>query len=167
MRINSGGSTDINLLQSDAAQFRNRDFVVNNLGAFAGWHQIGATAAEYQHVGLYNPVGSGITIFVDQLSAFGSVDSQIFIRFSATELTSFSATWRNKRANQAAGAGRLSNQSNAIQLGTTWIEFAVLASQSYTVSFASPFQLDAGQGIILQHDTVNRFLSAAFYGREV
>lgn len=167
MRISGGGSPNVNLLLSDAAQFRNEDFVVSQNASFAGSQSLTAAGGQFAHHQIFNPAGSGITLMVDKiLVSSPSNDSYRVARFN-TELTTDGGAWVSFLSGGAAGASHIRRESNASQLGTIVEHAQLLALTPWTDELLYPYQLAAGQGLLVGASTVAQTLFTTFYGREV
>lgn len=167
MRIGGGGSTDINQLQSDAAQFRNRDFVVDNGQAFFGGTNLSGVAAEFSHIQIYNPAGSGVELLIDGAFTSINVTSTVYLRYFDTELTTVSGFWFNQKRDGSFGVAVLRRQTDAAILGSRIFQWRSLANTPYTLVFPSPVLLPAATGLIFATGGVNVTLDGDFYGREI
>lgn len=168
MRIGGGGSQDVNLLQSDSAQYRNQDLVTSQGLAFAGSTVQVAVAAEYAHVQLYNPAESGVVIIVDRVFVSFSAAMRANVARYETALTTLNVNWRNKLAGSADGAGEVRRQSDGSQLfDAGWYTQELAAGAIWTVPLDHPIILPEGQGIVVFGNTVNIGVTASFAGREV
>jgi len=167
MRIGGGGSQDINLLLSDTAQFRNEDFVVNSGDSFMHGLGQGALAAEFGHIQLKNPTGSGVVAFVDQLIVSSPTTQDILILRHAADLTGTVSLWRSTRLGGADGLSGIRRQTNASFLGTQIGLVRVTAGVTFRIEFLFPVQLDANTGLVAAAGVVNTGLNAYFFGREV
>lgn len=167
MRIGGGGSADTNLLQSDAAQFRNEDFVVAQAGSFAGGVQQAAVAAEYPHVQIFNPAMSGVVVMIDAIVV--SSDSALIAVPSLydTELTTDDGAWSNLLSGSAAGAAHMRKESLGSLTGPSLVSAYMAANDPWTFHFKYPIQLGSGKGLLVRGTVVNTNLAASFYGREV
>lgn len=167
MRIGGGGSQDINLLQSDAAQFRNEDFVVDNALAFFGFGTEGPNAAAFPHVQLFNPNASGVVLLVDSLIVSTTTSQLVHISTHGTELPSSGGLWKNHFLGGVDGAGRIRRQASGSVLGTVIMEFDLLADSPLTHHFKYPVLLVEDRGFIAIGGVVNTDITVSFLGREV
>ena len=165
MRIGGGRSTDIALLFSDAGQIRNEDFVVASDLAFSGGKTQVAGAAQNSMVGVFNPAGSGVDVFIDGFVASVSAAALCSLRFDSTELTTFLSTWFAQKLGEASGLARLSIKLGLA--GNAFFEFKVTATEARFVQLKYPIQLPEGQGLILACNLVNTRIDAGFWGREI
>lgn len=166
MRIGGGGSTDINLLQSDIAQFRNEDFVVSQDGAFLGSSLLQAAVSRFPVIQLFNPLATTATIMVDGISFSTTTTQQIIVGLHDTELTSDRGAWISKLPG-GVGQGHIRDENfNA----TTIVEFEryfVLANTPNFIEFRYPIFLQEEEGLAIQGLTITTLMAAGFHGREV
>ncbi len=167
MRIGGGGSTDINLLQSDASQFRNQDYVVSQSGAFQGIFSVGALAANISHAQIYNPSGSGITVIVDGIVISSNAVGSLEIASYATELTTSAGAWANTLFGGAAGSGIIRTQQNGSALGTIVGVNYMAALAPWEIWFRYPVQLQESNGLIVRQGGANAAVVGTIYGREI
>lgn len=167
MRISGGGSANLNLLLSDAAQFRNEDFVVDNNGAFWGYTSSTGAVGEYMHVQLFNPAGSGITVLVDRCQVVSDVDGGLRFGFYDTELTSDIGAGASKKNGGAAAKAHIRRQSIAAITGTILINMLSLADVGRVYDFPYPLELAEGEGAIVTPSVTASDTYGAYEWREV
>ena len=167
MRIGSGGSQDINTLQSDAAQFRNEDFVVDKAAAFMETAGQAAVAAEYSHVQLWNPVGSAIVSLVDGIIFKSNTTQDIYLRDTSTIFGALDSNWSNMKLGAADGITDIRTGTNAAIQGDALMILAILADTVIYVPLTYAFNMAAGEGLLVVAGTVNTKIAATYIGREV
>ena len=167
MRINIGGVIDFNQLFSDADVTRNEDIPVEQADVFQGGSSLSGVAAQFAHAQLFNPVGSGIETYVDQIIFATTATSAWSLRTFATELTTDDGAWSNRRLGTVAGLSHVRQQNNAAALGTRIFPFRLLANTLYILRFKFPFLVVEGQGLVLLVETANIGMTAGFFGREI
>jgi len=167
MQIIGGAATDMNLLQSNSGQYRNEDFAVGANTAFIKGQSQGATASNYSHMQLYNPVGSGVSIIIDGVYVSVSAATYAMFRSLSTELTTSLGSWDSKLMAQPDGNGVIRREANVAQLGTAMYSIELLANEVFSYKPQSPIILPAGQSLTITTNLVNVTLSATFEGREV
>ena len=167
MRIVSGAQQVITVLQSDALLFRNKDFVVDQNGAFHGSITVVAFAAKFAYTQIFNPSGSGVTLLVDGFMA--SIDVSEILRLTSNDraLDDDIASWPSRKLGGADGLGRLQRETDTFVNGTELGTRFMLANTSWDFEFAYPFELSEDQGLMLNCNIVNQGFRAIFYGREV
>lgn len=167
MRIGGGGSTDINLLQSDAAQFRNKDFVVSQDGAFIGSSVLQAAVSRFPVIQLFNPVGSGVTIIIDHVDYSGTTTQTVSMGFHNIELADDRGAWINQRAAGGAGQGHIRDENFNAATITEFASYFAVSFRIKELPFEYPFILAEGEGLAVQGLTVTTLITVGFYGREV
>lgn len=167
MRINSAGSTNINLLQSDQFTFRNQDFVVSQQGAFFRGISLPATANEYSKGQLYNPSGSGITIILDRVVISTDQNGTISVSQSGNSLAGTSVNGVNQLMNGAGGSGDLESLSSAAAFLSGAMQIPIMANEPLQLPFQYPIIIEEEDGFFFRPSAQNRELTAALFWREV
>ena len=167
MRISGGGSGNVNVLQSDAGQFRNRDFITAQDGAFMCGLVLGGDSAVYSHIGMHNINGGGVTLLIDEIIITVASDMTIVLASYDTVLANNVGPWKCLHTSGAAGNSRLAWERSAGTLGTSYGELDVLAGRPLTVSFPTPLEVDDDDGFHVHGQTVNVGIGVIFKGREV
>lgn len=167
MRIGGSGSADINLLQSDAGQFRNEDFQVNQEQCFWGQSLQAAVSARFANVQLWNPAASGFIIIVDVIEVTMLTAAAIRTYFTTTELDEATGAWRSKKLGASTGVG-LINRQDQVATGSNIINRVnVLASSPHVLEFKYPIILAEESGLNIECETANIAIIANFEGREI
>lgn len=160
MRIGTGGALTVTSTEQWLSQLR-------AARAFLGSASIGPTAANYSHVQLYNPAGSGVQVIVR--TAFASVAVAAFVNLGRYDvaLTTDQGTGKNSLLGAAAAQAHIRSQDNAARLPTLVAQMYLQAG--LPINFASEWlvEISPGQGIVLYPDTVNTEIVAAFSWYEV
>ena len=167
MRIAGGGSPNVNVLNSDAGQYRNRDFVSAQDGAYMQGANQAAVAGKYSHIQLLNPAGSGVVALVDRVEFSTGAAGLIYFRYYDTGVTTLVQAWEPTLRGGNAGISQVRQDTNAAVLGTRVVRAEVLADTMYSFIFRYPVILAAAEGCMVAADTANTALLASFYGREV
>lgn len=130
--------------------------------AFASYQGQGALAGNYSHLQLFNPVGSGKTIYVEKVICKSTVAASTIVGSYSTALSVSLGTAPSKKiGSSTASVGQLRIQTNATQLITnTYGVVAVTASIDSPYDMSAPFALPPGNGLILVPTVVNQ----AVYG---
>lgn len=133
--------------------------------SFLGVGGTGAVAAQYSHAQIWNPAGSGKTLFVESLSLSTSIAQAISLRRSTAALANASNLAMNKLVGSAIGVGVIRYENNTVP------QFAgVSVGGSYTLAagvvgafpFREPVVIAPGAGIVLIAGSVNTDLTANF-----
>jgi len=167
MRIEGGGSGNVNVLESDAGQYRGRDFVTANQNAYEMGSTQGAVAAEFPHIQLKNPVGSGRIVLVERIIIGGSNAGLAYLRRYDTDLATLLETWRCNDIGAADGVAEFRQESLAVPVGTFMSSMFSPADTPYKNDTEFPYLLREGIGLIVRLGTANTVLSVTFQGREV
>tara|TARA_Y100000310_G_scaffold205886_1_gene206244 strand:+ start:258 stop:761 length:504 start_codon:yes stop_codon:yes gene_type:complete len=167
MRISGGGSGNVNVLQSDAGQFRNADFVTSQNGAFVRGAGIGGNAAEYTHIQCLNPAASGVVTLIDAIDVSVFSDSVVVFAHYDTELATKSGDFLPTLMGGSNGQTEFRWDQNGAQLGTTYFELSLLASMPRSVVFREPLQLAAEEGFLVYDQSTNIGMNVVYFVREV
>lgn len=167
MQISSSGTIHNQQVYSDANEFRNEDYISDNDGGFIRGISQGGVAAEYGHVQVYNPNGSGVVVLVDRINvSLGAVGIIAFAMYD-TELVVDVGAWVNVRNAGAAGTAHIRKTSNGSLLGVTMWTERILADTVIQISLKVPILLAESEGVLAQCIGVNIAINVAFFGREV
>lgn len=167
MRINSAGSTNINLLQSDAFTFRNQDYVVSQQGAFFRGIDLPATSAQYCKAQLFNPSGSGITVILDRVIVSATAAGTLSISNTSTQLSGGSSAGAN---NLLGGAGSQATRKYEISAGsvsTAALVLPVAANSPLELPFPFPILIEENDSLFIRPAATNRGMNVSFFWREV
>mgnify|MGYP003153427733 CR=1 FL=1 len=167
MRIGGGGSTDFNQLQSDSAQFRNKDFLTNEGLNFGGFTFENESSGNYSHVQLINPSGSAVTILLDGIIATTGGATAVSVSTHNTALSGDDGNLTNLKLGGTAGVGELRSQTNSSTYGTRLFYANVLASAPLYIPFPYPIMLAAAKGIVVHPSGTNLFIGCNFMCREL
>lgn len=167
MRINSAGSTNINLLQSDAFTFRNEDYVTSMGGAFFEGINLPAVGGSYSKSQLYNPSGSGVTLILDSIYAMSDTSTNLAIAgTSGIQLTASSAG-TNKNLGGSTSAGRRQYEITGTSVSGGSVYIPVSASVPTEISFPYPVIIGENRGLFVRPLLANESLDITFFWREV
>lgn len=167
MRIGGGGSQDVNLLQSDAAQFRNQDFVVDAELAFWGAAIQAAVAANFSGVQLFNPAASGVLALIDQIVISSTSTQEAFITSVSLELTTDIGTWDANKLGASGGLSHLRAEAQGLVPGDVAMRVHIIADIPVVLRFEYPVQIPAGNGLNVVSGIVNVPLVCSYIGREI
>lgn len=133
--------------------------------AFIGQWGANAVAAQYAHMQLLNPSGSGKRVVITQYKGISNaLCSFQLIRYD-TALTTLNGNAPSKDIAAAASTAQLRSATNAAQLGTGSVmdsSYFPAAGMAPSFVFREPIILRANQGIVLRSDTVNTLVSGVF-----
>lgn len=125
-----------------------------------------AVAAEYSKVQLLNPAGSGVFIYVDQVTVYTSTTQQLTLRTHGTALTTDVGAGTNKDIGGTAGVGHVRKAAGA-SAGTQVGIFDTIARTTTRWQFNPPVRLGAGEGVLFQCENANENLAAFYEWREL
>ncbi len=127
----------------------------------------GPVVAEFSHVQLFNPAGSGMEVHLDTAIPTAGAAGGSSIRRHDTALTTLEASesWRDFRRRGAPGAQVRIGAFAAVQ-GSLIGAVSTSAQNVINVPFESVI-LAEGQGILFNFDTANRFMQVFWLWREV
>lgn len=119
-------------------------------------------AADFSHVQLWNPAGSGRILVLETLQI--SVDSgSVALRRHTAALANLATAPANKFLGGAAGVGEVRHQANASAIGTSFNGSVGASFGQSPINFLNrPVIIPAGHGLIVSHNTVNINTRAMF-----
>lgn len=131
--------------------------------AFVGAGFQPAVAAQFSHVQLWNPPGSGVRMIVSQVSAIDSAGSLVYLSYHNAALTNayVNANPQSKLAGGAVSNGQNRIQGNAAILGTNLLMFQA-PTTGKELRLTEPMVIPPGQGAHIASFTVNTGLTAFF-----
>tara|TARA_B100000029_G_scaffold443179_1_gene462078 strand:+ start:271 stop:774 length:504 start_codon:yes stop_codon:yes gene_type:complete len=167
MRISSGGSEFVNILQTDTVTMRGHDKVTNDGLAFSCYGYHAATSSNYSLVQLKNPSSSGKTILLDSLTWSSTATSKVAILAHDTDLTNDTFNGVNLKLGSATGVAQIRTEADTSIPGTYlfWLDGA--SGTNPTIEFAYPIELGEGKGVITATGAVNLLNNTVFKYREV
>lgn len=131
--------------------------------AFIGYASLGASAGNVHEVQVWNPAGSGKTVYVDKITPQPGAAVVFTVRAHNAALTNLGSSFPKLRGG-AAAAAEFRTRTAASVVGSTVM---VLANQNFgQVEFKPPFRLPEGQGVHLATNSVNVALDCAIEFRE-
>jgi hypothetical protein len=167
MKIGSAGSSNINLLQSDAFTWRNADIVTVSDYAFMGGFQVAAHGVNRSSVGLHNPTGSGVTVVIDAIT----------MSTSANQIMGYGILTGGINFANKSGKSRLDADTSSIailwskQFSPTafpyFLEVQMLADTAYVERFRYPFVLTENKTFYLIGKTNNIAITGTYEWREL
>lgn len=124
----------------------------------------GGVAAEYQHVQLFNPAGSGRNVVVSKLIVISSVAAQAFrISVGSVAAAVLASAGVSKKVGGAASVAQIRTHSSAAPFGSLSMVAGVSAAyDSREVPFSEPILLPEGTGLIVGSNAVNVSLWGSF-----
>lgn len=132
-------------------------------GGFIGYGSLGAVAANVHEMQIWNPVGSGKTVYVDKITPQPGAATLFTVRVHNAALTTLGTTYPKNRGGAASGA-EFRTRTGGAPIGT---QVMALANQNFgQVEFKPPFRLPEGQGVHLATATVNIALDCSIEFRE-
>lgn len=167
MQLIGAAATDVNVLQTNAGQARNEDFVADAGISFAGGHDIGAAASNYAYIQLFNPNSSGVTVFVDEITFTSGTDVLVAIRATSSALANGPLDFDPTKLGSAAAVSGIywayltSNTGNVLEY------IKVKAGIPFTYRPKYPWVIGENLGMAIATQVVNTALTATFRGREV
>lgn len=131
--------------------------------AFMGTSYQGAVAAQYPHVQLWNPAGSGKQLIVGAFAAASATAGGWQLRSAVAALTTLGAAPGSKNVGGAGGVGQVRMVTNAAAQGLTIMMQGYLqASTLYEKKLNEPIVLAPGAGINVLANALNVDITANF-----
>lgn len=138
--------------------------MVDTLAArtFHGGEIRAAVAAEYQHVQLHNPVGSGKVVYLTGLRLNMAATRYSFRRYD-TALGTLGTNAVNKTLGGAAPAAQIRTSSGGALLGTRIHELRPMDNETAHFNWRSdPFVIGAGEGVLIGPEGVTTAIHVAY-----
>lgn len=131
--------------------------------AFLATSYQGAVAAQYPHVQLWNPAGSGKQIIVEAFAAASATAGGWQLRSAVAALTTLGAVPASKKVGGASGIGQVRTVANAVAQGVDIMMQGYLqASTLYEKKLVEPIVLGPGTGINIMANALNVDITASF-----
>ncbi len=140
---------------------------INAGRAFVRGQNIGALAANFNEVQLFNPLASGKTITVYRALCSTAAIDGIYCRTHNTALATLVGNGINLQSGGAAGVGELRTAQVGALDGTNVTLLLTVANTPIERFSVWAWQLDPGEGILLTAANVNIGLSVEYYWNEV
>lgn len=145
------------------------DTWTDNSRAFIGSEVQVLSAGNKSSVQLFNPVASGVNVYIDRITAQVTTASIIELHRYDTALATLSAQFLNKQAGAGAGGGVIRKTNvGAVSLGTIvgqW-DVAGVTNVELLNARAAPVKLVPGSGIHVSHQGTGNDVIATFEWRE-
>lgn len=161
-------SVPLNIGSANALGFN--DAETDAQAAFAGWLTSPADAVNLSAAQLLNPTGSGDVVYVDEVAYMvGNAADNVQLAFFNTALATLVGTPILKYAGAAGTVTtqlRRSNPAAALSASSFRLARAAVVNTEYPILFNPPLRLDAGFGVAIWTETVNRALTLSVSGRK-
>lgn len=132
--------------------------------SFVGGRYVGPVAAQYGHLQLWNPGGTGKNLVLAQINYSTLATAGVWMGFyNAALATDLSVYIANKLVAAAVGVGQFRSTNNAALLFTTGFNYIHLTSSSpQLLRFSDPMVIPPGQGVVLALALLNTEFAAQF-----
>jgi hypothetical protein len=133
--------------------------------AFAGIGISPTASAACSRVQLWNPVGSGVTLYVEQVAAVQNTTEAIYLSFNTAVLSTLCQQGQNKKAGGATAKGAIyADTSGSSPVAST--SFGIVSGPA-SISLAQypqadPIVIPPGNGLILWCNTTNQQIVGVF-----
>ena len=154
-------------LQSSGGILRNRDSISGSDLIFAGRGVAPRVASQFGHVQLFNPVGSGVIVLIDNIMVYNSTNNLTLFHSRGTELATDDGVWTSRSGIGAAGLAHIRTESNVVQLGTLLTAQRLGAGFDHLFPIGYPFEIAAGESLLVVAGVVDIIYNATFWGREI
>lgn len=113
-------------------------------------------AGNYAHGQLYNPVGSGVDLYVQEVTYSSNADAIVYMQRYDTQLSSDLGSGVAVRDSADISKGNIRREYPASLLGgTAWMRVTRgLANTSKELGLVQPMKLKEGEGLILKNNSV-------------
>lgn len=147
--------------------FRNQDSDSWNGRAYIGHAGIITASGFYTHCQLFNPVGSGVVVLLDEIVITMDRDGEAQLRYYSTALSGAAQNWYSKRPTLTNGKAELRATHELTQLGTLIGRTFQIWSDTIIWPFQRPFALEESEGIQLCGGITDNSPQVTFSGREI
>lgn len=131
--------------------------------AYSGYAGCAAAAANYPHVQLWNPVGSGKNVFLESFLVSCSSAALVTAGTYGVALANVITPASSKKYGGPASVAVQQYQNNAAMIsGNLLMGQQLQASQNLTINFREPVVLVPGSGMVIGAQTQNCALTASF-----
>lgn len=126
-------------------------------------------AAQYSHVQIKNPVGSGKNLIINKITAQADVAGRLLVSAYDVNLLNISGGFlTNKLIGGGASVAELRHGNNAVPLGVPIYVVAVANINEFReFEFSEPIILASGKGLLVNTNDVNIVLRVNFQYNEV
>lgn len=156
-------------LTQSAALAIGYDALTQNGYSFQGGTTQPNVAAQVSAIQIKNPAASGKVLYLDSLIIVSDTASAVQMAHYNVDLTTADFFLQNKNNSGAAASSRLRRQTTAAAL-TAALNLSyrsqLVANQAFAVPRVSPIRLAAGEGFIVELQTVNARLDVSVEARE-
>lgn len=131
--------------------------------AFIGAVAPPAVAAQYSHGQLWNPLGSGKSLFLEAITLSSATAQVVYFGRSIAALPIAGAPAFNKLLGAASGVGLLKYTNNAVQqYAQNGLAYTIAANSVSTINFREPLVASPGTGFVAFSNTLNTDLTCNF-----
>lgn len=167
MLVGRGVAQDVNNLFSDLNTFRNEDYVSNQGLTYSKGEGVGAVGAQYSHVQILNPSGSGVVVLLDRLQVRCTGGEFVRVNQYDTPLPTAANYWLARKLGDPGGNAEIRVSTNGSVLGSGIDNYGISTTAPITVADKFPIILEEGRGLVIVSSIVNVNLYVSFVGREV
>ena len=169
MRISSGGSEFVNILESDSVTLRGNDKATNDGVVHSCMAYSVNEASKYSWTQLKNPASSGKTILVDKAIYTSNAAGSVLTQFYNTDLSTDYNDTQNMKSGGSVGVAqiRVEQTTTANLTSGFYLEiYYVLASTLVEITYEYPIILEEGKALCARWGTVNTFTQSQWFTRE-
>lgn len=131
--------------------------------SYGGYGEQPAVAANYPHVQLWNPLGSGKNLIVNEVAASSGNGGQLFLASHNAAIGSLAAYQASaKKFGGSASVAQLRNGALAAFVGTYLFGAWWGPNALYTVALTEPYVIPPGQGLLALNSVVNTTVMCGF-----
>lgn len=168
MIITQPFSSNVTVLESKGGVFRGKDKIVNDDEYFFRKAYQANVAAEYPHIQVWNPSGSGKTVIVDNI--MGSLNSSTDLTLCTynTQLSTLDGTVTSFGHGSVSGSTQIRTESSSSTLGTEIYHMRTISAfREIEFPIGWGFQLAEDEGLLIRAEGAERQLTAEFWVREI
>lgn len=141
----------------------------NRIGSpgFMGQFLVGAVASQASYVQLFNPGGSGKSVYVDTVIARSAANLACSLWTHNAQVINLQGNGLSRVVGGAASAAQIRSDANSIIPGTKALSISTGQDGCYLLSFEEPIIIPPGFGVHLASEVVNTAITCSFEWREI
>jgi len=166
MQITAGGVALSSELFSSNGVLRGTDVMVNNDNVFAYYQANAGGGVGTPCIQVWNPAGSGKTIFIDEVIITASDIGIAQWGFTSTQFASAPNQWISMKNGLTLGSGQV-DTFDGTPAATSYVGAAYLAANgNFIVPLPFPMMISPGKGVVVRWSSTTTAFQVAFSGRE-
>ncbi|MFM0206946.1 hypothetical protein PQQ96_06005 [Paraburkholderia sediminicola] len=134
--------------------------------SFSAGYSSGSAASQYSRIQLWNPAGSGVNLYVQQVSTYdvGATAISVPLLLNSTQATTLVGQGMSKLAGGAAAQGQIRTDTTATASPAFTLGVTALSGAGVTSNYpsADPIVIPPGYGLTMEASVVNYDIGGMF-----